>query len=102
MKRLIAQRYTVRRNLVAIIGLILGLYFSSNALAGDRSLFRLMTLDNEISSLSADVHVLHDKKAALQDKVVRLRSDSLDPDLLEERAREVLGFQYPNERTLLQ
>ena len=102
MKKLIAQRHTVRHNLAAIICVILGVYFAGNALSGDRSLFRLMALDNQISSLDTDVTALQERRIALQDKVVRLRPGSIDPDMLEERARAVLGFQYPQERTLLQ
>jgi cell division protein FtsB len=102
MKKLIAQRYTVRHNLAAIICSILAIYFAGNALTGDRSLFRLMNLNKEISAVGDDVITLHERRVALEDKVVRLRPGSIDPDLLEERARVMLGFQHPDERTLIQ
>jgi cell division protein FtsB len=101
MKRLIAQRYTVRRNLAAIICAFLTLYFTLNVLCGERSYFRLNKLNAEAASIGGDVAALHTQRVALEDKVSRLRPDSLDPDLLEERARLVLGFDYPTERVLL-
>jgi cell division protein FtsB len=61
-----------------------------------------MSLNKEISAMDSDVTALHQRRVALEDKVVRLRPGSIDPDLLEERARLVLGFQHPQERTLLQ
>ncbi len=102
MKKLIAQRHTVRHNLAAIICVCLSVYFAGNALFGERSSFRLMALNQQIGKLDDEVAALHDRRVALEDKVVRLRPGSIDPDMLEERARAVLGFQHPEERTLLQ
>lgn len=38
---------------------------------------------------------------ALERKVLKLRPESLDPDLLEERVRLVLGYTYPDEITVV-
>lgn len=101
MKKLIAQRYTIRRNFTALICVCLSLYFLGNALFGERSSFRLMLLNNEISQTTEDVSKLHADRVALENKVTRLRPGSLDPDLLEERARVMLGFNYGTEQVLL-
>lgn len=102
MKRLIEQRYLVRRNLPAIIGFCLFCYFTYNALLGERSILRLMTLDRAATEASEKYDRLHEQRIALENQVVRLRPASLDRDLLEERARIVLGYSYPGERIVVQ
>lgn len=92
MRRLIEQRYAIRRNLPGIIGLILAVYFSYHIGFGERSYGRLRALENQIVHLSSDYEQLHGQRTALEDRVTRLRPGSLDPDLLEERARYVLGY----------
>lgn len=101
MKRLIAQRYTIRRNFVALICACLSVYFIGNALFGERSSFRLIVLNNEIVQTGQEVANLKAQRLALESKVKKLRPGSLDPDMLEERARFVLGFNYASEQILL-
>ena len=102
MKRLIEQRYLVRHNLAAIIGFCLFCYFSYNIVLGERSALRLMTLETVTAEAQSDYDALHMQRADLEGRVSRLRPGSLDRDLLEERARTVLGYSYPGERTVVQ
>ncbi|MCB9991457.1 MAG: septum formation initiator family protein [Rhodospirillales bacterium] len=101
MRKLIEQRYVIKQNLLAIVGFLLFCYFSYHAILGERSYIRLMSLEREITKVSASYDNLHERRVALEDRVVRLRPGSLDRDLLEERARYVLGFQYPGEMTII-
>ncbi len=101
MKHLIEQRYLLRHNLLAIIGFCLCLYFSYHIIFGERSIIRLMTLERSVSKVSTQYNGLREERSALESKVVRLRSGSLDPDLLEERVRYVLGYVHPDEHVLL-
>ena len=101
MKRLIAQRYTIRRNFISVICASLAVYFAWHALLGDRSLLRLKTLDAQVGRLDGEVAALESGRQSLESDVERLRPGSLDPDMLEERARIVLGFNYPSEHVLL-
>ena len=101
MRKLIEQRYVIKQNLLAIIGFCLFCYFSYHALLGERSYIRLMSMERQVSKVTATYNELHAKREHLQDKVVRLRPGSLDRDLLEERARYVLGFHYPDEKIIL-
>ena len=41
------------------------------------------------------------ERLALENRVKRMRPDSLDLDMLDERARVVLGFVKPEERVLI-
>ena len=101
MKKLIAQRHTFRRNMIAVVCVFLTAYFMGNILFGDRSSERLSALNTQVSTLSTEVASLDTARLSLQNKVTRLRPNSIDPDMLEERARVVLGFDYGSERVLL-
>jgi cell division protein FtsB len=102
MKRLIQQRYVVRQNLVAVIGLCLFCYFTYNIGFGERNVIRLLTLNRETAQGAVAYNDLHAQRLTLEGQVVRLRPGTLDHDLLEERARVVLGYSYPGERIVLQ
>ena len=102
MKRLIEQRHAVRHNLVAIIGMCLTIYFSYHSVLGERSALRLMSLNHGIEKLSTDVVHLHRDRVALESRVAKMRPGQVDRDLLEGRARLVLGFRRPDEKVWLQ
>ena len=101
MKRLIEQRYVVRKNIMAIIGLCLCVYFAWHVIAGERSMFRLMSLERSITKISTQYEREHARREHLEARVVKLRPGSIDPDLLEERARAVLGYARPDERIVI-
>lgn len=101
MKRLIEQRYTIRQNLLAFIGLILFCYFTYHSIFGERSIVSLTKLDSRVETLSEKYARLNERRSELEDKVMRLRPASLDADMLEERARHVLGYAYPDEKIIL-
>lgn len=102
MKRLIEQRYVVRQNLIAIVGICLSFYFCYHILAGERSYLRLMSLERQITKVSTEYDGLSAERLALEEKVVMLRPGSINRDLLEERVRHVLGYHRADERVLLQ
>ena len=91
----------MRRNIISVIALSLFAYFSYNVLCGQRSVFRLYTLNREIAAANDAYVAAHRNRVALQSNVVRLRPATLDRDFLEERSRAVLGFGYAGERILL-
>ena len=101
MKRLIEQRYVIKQNLLAIIGFCLFCYFSYHAVLGERSYIQLMSLERQITKTSAVYEGLHGERTALETKVVKLRPNSIDRDLLEERARYVLGYAHPDDKIIL-
>lgn len=102
MRRLIEQRYLIRRNILAIAGIILAFYFSYHTGFGERSFMQLMMLEHDTGKLTDEYDRLHAERLALEDKVVRLRPGTLDRDLLEERARFVLGYVKPGEVVVIQ
>lgn len=82
---------------MAIIGFCLCFYFSYHVVSGERSYLRLMSLERGIQRLTQQQDDLSGQRKALVNKVAMLRPGSIDPDLLEERARVVLGYHHPDE-----
>lgn len=102
MKGFIEKQYFIRRNMVAIIGLCLSIYFSYHLIAGHRGYVCLMSLENQIQTAQIEQENLINQRAAIEKKVVMMRPGSMDRDLLEERVRYVLGYRNTNEIYLQQ
>jgi cell division protein FtsB len=66
-------------------------YFAYHAVEGDRGLLAWIQLEQEVESAQAELTKVGRTRAALAHQTELLRSDGLDPDMLDERARSVLG-----------
>lgn len=100
MHLILQKLLLLRQNYFLIVSLCLTLYFSNHLLFGERSYFRLLTLRHEIEDLRLEGTILADRRVELEKRVEALRPSSVDPDLLEERARIMLGYHYPGEKLL--
>ncbi|WPZ33244.1 septum formation initiator family protein [Thalassobaculum sp. OXR-137] len=67
-------------------------YFAYHAVEGDRGLRAWQRLDIEIAEASDVLAEVSAEREALENKVARLNPANLDTDMLEERARLVLGY----------
>lgn len=101
MKHLLAQRHIVKQNFLSLLCFCLVCYFGYHALMGERSVMRLMALERKMETVSATYDVRKAEREALESHVSRLRPGSIDPDLLEERARFVLGYTRDDEQIIL-
>ena len=54
----------------------------------------------QIAELSAELDVLKGERAAWERRIVLLKPESIDPDMLDERARILLNYADPRELTL--
>ena len=88
--------------MLGFIGVCLSIYFSYHLIAGPRGYFSLVLLENKIADVSVEYSQLKEKREAVEKKVVMMRPGSIDRDLLEERARYMLGFKYEDEVILPQ
>jgi cell division protein FtsB len=77
--------------LYAIAAALIG-YFGVNAYTGKYGLNAQQELDQEIVTLTADLARLKQERKAAEQRISLLRSDSLDPDMLDERVRAQLDF----------
>ncbi|OFW87808.1 MAG: hypothetical protein A3J37_02035 [Alphaproteobacteria bacterium RIFCSPHIGHO2_12_FULL_45_9] len=101
MRQLLEHNDLVRKNLLTLVGLGLCFYFSYHLLQGERSYFRLISLEQNISEMKKTNEKLKSEHDALETRVSMLRSGSIDKDLLEERARIVLGFRNQGEKDIM-
>jgi len=95
----IVREIKVRAGQIAgpVIGMTVVVYFAYHAVQGDRGLIALGKLRQDVGELQAQVLDTRAERMAFDQKVVALRSDNIDPDLLEERARLLLGYGYEDE-----
>ncbi|TKD22314.1 septum formation initiator family protein [Rhodobacter capsulatus] len=70
---------------------VLGLNFAFAAMQGPNGIFHRVQVDAEIEKLTIERDTLEAEKARMANLTRRLSDDYLDLDLLDERAREVLG-----------
>ncbi len=76
---------------------ILIFYFGYHALTGDRGLLHGAVREETLASRSLELRALRAEREDLETRVRYLRDDNLSRDLLEERARTVLGFADPRD-----
>lgn len=79
------------------LALIAGTYFTFAAVQGEYGLFRRIEIEASRTRLEADLEVLLAEVALMENRTRRLSDRYLDLDLLDERAREVLGLIRPDE-----
>src|SRR6185437_9578821 len=72
-------------------------YFGVNAYTGKYGLNAQQELDQEIISLTSDLAQLKRERAKGEQRVSLLRSDRVDPDMLDERARYQLDYVNPHD-----
>ncbi|HOO51483.1 MAG: septum formation initiator family protein [Chlamydiia bacterium] len=101
MKQLLEHKYLVRKNILTIVGIGLCFYFSYHLLLGQRSYVRYLSLQQGISTLESESTLLREERQALESRVSMMRPASINKDLLEERARMVLGFRAQGEKDIL-
>ena len=83
-----------------IIG-IFSVYFTINAIKGERGFFKYLYLKNKIEAAEIERDSYRMRKRALERQVAMLSETSLDLDYLEERARIVLNMVGDDEYVIL-
>ena len=72
-------------------------YFGVNAYTGRYGLNAQVELDQEIISLTSELERLKQERVEGERRVSLLRSDRVDPDMLDERARFQLDYVNPHD-----
>lgn len=67
-------------------------YFGVRALQGDSGLFARLAIETEAARLETELAALTDRRRTLETLTKRLSDGYLDLELLDERARDVLGL----------
>jgi len=76
-------------------------YFAVNAFSGNHGLRAQADLDQQMTSLKSELARLKGERTMWERRIALLRSDRIDPDMLDERARALLGLVDPRDLTLL-
>ena len=77
------------------------IYFGFYTVNGDRGLLHYLHLSKEIEYAKQVATKYHQEKVKLENKVHLLSSDSLDLDLLDERAKTVLNLMRDDEFVIM-
>jgi cell division protein FtsB len=94
------------RTLLSTLGLYAGSalvigYFGVNAYTGNHGLRAQQDLDQQFAALNGELDQLKRERGDWQRRVKLLQSSSIDPDMLDERARAVLNYLEPRDLTLM-
>ena len=85
-------RQLMRPLLGPLCGFLVLIYFGYHLMAGERGLPTYWQVRDSVTQAEQRLHLLSQERAIWERRVHLLRADSLDLDLLEERAREVLSL----------
>jgi cell division protein FtsB len=86
--------------LYVMAALLIG-YFGVNAYSGNHGLKAKQDIDREMATLSAERSRLQSERTQWERRIALLKSDNIDPDMLDERARALLDFADPNDLVMM-
>ena len=95
-----------RRTFLTVLGLytfaalFIG-YFAANAFTGNHGLRAQQDLEQQLTAMKGDLMQLKAERAVWERRVSLLRTDRIDPDMLDERTRALIGYADPRDLTLL-
>lgn len=92
-----SQRLSISATVFFVLTFILGLYFAFAAVQGPSGILRRIQIEAETAELAQERDRLRDEVERMENLTRRLSDEYLDLDLLDERAREVLGLLRPDE-----
>jgi cell division protein FtsB len=76
-------------------------YFGVNAYTGNHGIRAKQTLDQRIADLTLELDATRAERERWEHRMALLRSDGIDRDMLDERARQLLDFADPRDVTTL-
>lgn len=90
-----------RRFLLPAVTAVFLAYFAYHAFHGEYGIVGRQRLETQMNQLTAQLARLKAERAALENRVMLMRSGHLDQDMVDERAREQLNMVNPNEVVIL-
>ena len=95
-----------RRTILTALGLYIFAalfigYFGMNAFSGDHGLRAQQDLEQQLAAMRGELAGLKAERTHWERRVALLRADRIDPDMLDERARALIGYVDPRDLTLL-
>jgi cell division protein FtsB len=76
-------------------------FFAVNAFTGNHGLRAQADLDLQLATMQRQLKAIKAERTIWERRVALLRSDKIDPDMLDERARALIGYTDPRDLVLL-
>ena len=86
--------------LYVLAALLIG-YFGVNAFSGNRGLKAKQDIDQQMAELSTELARLKVERGQWERRIALLKSNGLDPDMLDERARALLDYAHAHDLTMM-
>lgn len=90
-------RRRLRQVALPLLGACLSAYFVFHAIHGDRGILAWLRLNQELKVATAEAAGAAAGRKAMERRVTLLSNNSLDLDMLEERARVMLNYAHPDD-----
>ncbi len=94
-------RVRARKILPTVLAVSVVGYFGYHALHGERGFLAWRELKGDLAVARTVEAQIAEQRVQLDRRTALLRADNLDPDLLDERARVLLGYGHPNDLVIL-
>ena len=96
-----AQKARIRHMFWTLLGVLVVSYFLYHTVQGERGWFAMVRMQNEVQTAEKTLQQLEAERQELEHRTKLLRTESMDPDLLDEKSRELLNYSKPNEIIIL-
>lgn len=89
--------FRVRQIITPVVFALVFGYFGYHLMHGERGVLALLQLRQEVARAEATLAETEATKRIWERRVAALRSQSLDPDMIDERARALLHLTWPDD-----
>tara|TARA_B100002052_G_C15557422_1_gene451877 strand:- start:165 stop:476 length:312 start_codon:yes stop_codon:yes gene_type:complete len=90
------DNYLIRKNIVlnsiTILSFLIFIFFISHIFFGDRSIWKIFSLNSQISSATYEYNLLINNKEKIMSEIDLLRDSNLDLDYITEISHDLLGL----------
>ena len=89
-------KYWIRKNIIfnlmTFFSFIIFIFFMSHIFIGNRSVWKIFELNDQINVAKQELIILSNKKNYTLSEIELLRDDKLDPDIISEIVQNSLGL----------
>lgn len=97
MNLLVELKNRARHVVGPLLGVSAVIYFAYHAVNGDRGLMAWLELKDRVEAAEESAQAVAFQRHAIENRVRLMHPESLDPDMIEERARIVINFAYADD-----
>lgn len=94
---MLARLKSLKQNWVISAIILFYLYLAVHALSGNQGLMRWVDYEDDIKQSKRTLSALKDRRIELEASASELRTNGLDKDVLDARARKKLFVSHPND-----